>query len=251
MYRKMGLAAIVVLCLMMCRGLNGELQNCIDAADTTITTVATPAVVEQGGATHVQCQVSPPSKAFCSHRMTFSSPSVQFHFDKTNCPRGAISESRYTAQCNVTAGRYGIRITNVRIADAGRWECNYMNMFQGSGTVLDVVVHLSGPVLTFRATTAYKNIVTVHENSPLTIACDGSYFGATGLTYRCSGVNLSGQSNNKLSFTQIRRTDSGVYTCYVTYSNLNGTKTGSITINVQYFILIRRYCYHFELFCVR
>ncbi|XP_074645940.1 uncharacterized protein LOC141902199 [Tubulanus polymorphus] len=200
---------------MRCGGINGQQQNCIHAADTTITTVATPAVVKLGGTTVVQCQVSPPSKDFCGLRIELGGPSGQFAFDKTKCPRGTITEPWYTAQCDVTAGRYGFRITNVQMTDTGVW-----------------ALPPSGPVLTSQPNTAINNIVAVQENSPLTIACDGSQSGATGLTYRWSGVNLSAQSNNKLSFTRISKTDSGVYTCNV--SNIAGTVTGSITINVLY-----------------
>ncbi|XP_074646355.1 uncharacterized protein LOC141902495 isoform X2 [Tubulanus polymorphus] len=210
----------------------GQQQNCIDAANTKHTTVITPAVVKLGGTTVVQCQVSPPGRNFCGFRITLSGPSVQFAFDKTYCPRGTISESRYTGQCDVTVGRYGIRIESVQMTDAGRWRCNYMSSYPNSRTVLTVIVPPSGPVLTSQPNTAINNIVTVQENSPLTITCDGSQSGATGLTYKWSGVNLPGQSNNRLSFTRISKTDSGVYTCKA--SNTAGTVTGSITINVLY-----------------
>ncbi|XP_074645941.1 synaptogenesis protein syg-2-like [Tubulanus polymorphus] len=96
---------------------------------------------------------------------------------------------------------------------------------------LNVILPPSGPVLTSQPT-AINNIVTVQENSPLTITCNSSQPGATGLSYKWSGVNLSGQSNNKLSFTRISKTDSGVYTCNV--SNIAGSVAGSITINVEY-----------------
>ncbi|XP_074646367.1 uncharacterized protein LOC141902503 isoform X2 [Tubulanus polymorphus] len=95
-----------------------------------------------------------------------------------------------------------------------------------------VIAPPSGPVLTSQPNTAINNIVTVQENSPLTITCDGSQSGATGLTYKWSGANLLGQSNNKLSFTRISKTDSGVYTCKA--SNIAGSVTGNIIINVLY-----------------
>ncbi|XP_074646850.1 uncharacterized protein LOC141902835 [Tubulanus polymorphus] len=98
---------IVVLCV---RSTAGQQQNCIDAADTTLTTVASPEVVKLGGTTVVQCQVSPPGKHFCGFRITIAGQSGQFEFDEINCPRGTITG--YTGECDVTAGRYGIRITN-------------------------------------------------------------------------------------------------------------------------------------------
>ncbi|XP_074646052.1 uncharacterized protein LOC141902292 isoform X2 [Tubulanus polymorphus] len=208
----------------------GEQQNCIDAADTTLTAVAAPADVKLGGTTVVQCQVSPTSKDFCGHRIILGDQSRQFSFDKTNCPRETING--YTGQCDVTAGRYGIRIENVQMTDAGTWSCDYMNSFQHSRTAITVVAPPSGAVLTSQPNTANNNIVTVQENSQLTITCDGSQSGATGLTYKWSGVNLSGRSNNKLSFTRISKTDSGVYIC--TVSNTFGSVAGNITINVQY-----------------
>ncbi|XP_074644904.1 neural cell adhesion molecule 1-like isoform X2 [Tubulanus polymorphus] len=226
------LVTTLFMCLMLYTKINGQQQNCIDAADTTITIVATLAVVKLGGTTVVQCQVSPPSKKFCGLRIVLSGPFMPFQFDETNCPRGTITEPRYTGQCDVTAGRYGLRITNVQMIDAGTWSCDYMNSFRNSKTVITVVAPPSGPVLTSQPTTAINNIVTLQENSSLTITCDGSQSGATGLTYKWSGVNLSGQSNNKLSFTRISKTDSGVYTC--TVSNTYGSVTGRITINVQY-----------------
>ncbi|XP_074646841.1 nephrin-like isoform X2 [Tubulanus polymorphus] len=231
MYRKNCLTLTVVLLLMMCTGINGQQQNCIDAADTTITAVATPAVVKLGGTTVVQCQVSPTSKDFCGHGITLSSPSRQFALDKTDCPRGTITENN-AVECDVTAGRYGLRITNVQMTDAGEWSCDYMNSFPNTKTVITVVAPPSGPVLRSQPNTTNNNIVAVQENSPLTITCDGSQPGATGLAYIWSGVNLSGQSNNKLSFTAVSKTDSGVYTC--TVSNTYGTVTGRITINVQF-----------------
>ncbi|XP_074644104.1 contactin-5-like [Tubulanus polymorphus] len=231
MYRNC-LVVTVVLCLMACREVNGQQLNCIHEADTTIMTVATPAVVKLGGTTVVQCQVSPPSKNVCGFRISLSGPSEQFGFDKTNCPRGAISEPRYTGQCDVTAGRYGLRINNIQMTDAGEWSCDYMNSFRNTRTVITVVAPPSGPVLTSQPNAAINNIVKVREYSPLTIICDGSQPGATGLTYKWSGANLSGQSNNKLRFQPVRRTDSGVYTC--TGSNLAGSVTGNITIDVLY-----------------
>ncbi|XP_074645302.1 synaptogenesis protein syg-2-like isoform X1 [Tubulanus polymorphus] len=229
MHGKKCLAGIVVSFLMW-TGINGQQQNCIDGADTTLTTVATPAVVILGGTTVVQCQVSPPGKHFCGLRITMSGQSGHFAFDEINCPRGTITG--YTGQCDVTAGRYGIRITNVRMIDSGMWKCDYMNSFPNSNTMITVIVPPSGPVLTSQPNTADKNIVAVQENSQLTITCDGSQPGATGLTYKWSGVNLSGQSNNKLSFTRISKTDSGVYTCNA--SNIAGTVAGNITIKVLY-----------------
>ncbi|XP_074646836.1 nephrin-like isoform X4 [Tubulanus polymorphus] len=220
---------IVVLCV---RSTAGQQQNCIDASDTTITTVVTPAVLKLGGTTVVQCQVSPPGKHLCGFRITMSGQSGQFAFDETNCPRGTITESRYTGQCDVTAGRYGLRITNVRMTDSGMWKCDYMNSFPNSNAIITVIAPPSGPVLTSEPTAAIDNIVKVQENSQLTITCDSSQSGATGLTYKWSGANLSGQSNNKLSFTRISRTDSGVYTCNV--SNIAGSVAGSIAINVLY-----------------
>ncbi|XP_074645977.1 uncharacterized protein LOC141902235 [Tubulanus polymorphus] len=66
----------------------GQQKNCINAADTTIKTV-TPANVKVGGIAVVQCQVSPPSKDFCGHRIDMYRPYPgRFAFDKTNCPRG-------------------------------------------------------------------------------------------------------------------------------------------------------------------
>ncbi|XP_074645944.1 uncharacterized protein LOC141902202 [Tubulanus polymorphus] len=113
MYGKKCLAGIVVSFLMW-TGINGQQQNCIDAADTTLTTVATPAVVKLGGTTVVLCQVSPPGKHFCGFRITISGQSGQFRFDKTNCPRGTMTG--YTGQCDVTAGRYvpATKLTNVK-----------------------------------------------------------------------------------------------------------------------------------------
>ncbi|XP_074645938.1 uncharacterized protein LOC141902196 [Tubulanus polymorphus] len=210
----------------------GQQLNCIVAADTRLTVVVTPAVVKLGGTTVVQCQVAPPSKNFCDFRITLGSRSKQQSFDKTNCHRGTISEPRYTGLCDVTAGRYGLRIESVQMSDAGTWSCDYMNAFPNSKTEITVVAPPSGPVLTSQPNTAINNIVAVQENSPLTITCDGSQPGATGLTYKWSGVNPSGQSNNKLSFRRISKTDSGVYTCNVL--NTYGSVTGNITIDVLY-----------------
>ncbi|XP_074657814.1 nephrin-like isoform X2 [Tubulanus polymorphus] len=221
-----------MLCLIMCTGINGQQTNCIDPVDTRLTVVATRSIVIVGGTTDVQCQVSPASKNFCGYRITLSGPPGEYAFDKSNCPRGTISDPRYTAQCDVTAGRYGLRIENIQMTDAGRWSCNYMNSFPNSKTVVTVLAPPSGPVLISQPAPVINNIVTVQENSQLTVTCDGSQSGATGLTYKWTGVNPSGQSHNKLRFQPVSRTDSGVYTCNV--SNTVGSVTDSITINVTY-----------------
>ncbi|XP_074658381.1 synaptogenesis protein syg-2-like [Tubulanus polymorphus] len=223
---------VFVIVLLTSKYTTGQQTNCIDPVDTRLTVVATRSIVIVGGTTDVQCQVSPASKNFCDFRMTIGGPPGEYAFDKSNCPSGTISDPRYTGQCDVTNGRYGLRIENIQMTDAGRWSCNYMNSFPNSKTVVTVLAPPSGPVLTSQPAPVINNIVTVQENSQLTVTCDGSQSGATGLKYKWTGVNPSGQSGNKLRFQPVRRTDSGVYTCNV--SNTVGSVADSITINVTY-----------------
>ncbi|XP_074645511.1 protein turtle homolog B-like isoform X2 [Tubulanus polymorphus] len=196
--------------------------------------VVRPEVLKLGGTAVIQCQVLPPPKTGrCIFNMHLLSPSVLRFFPRSICHSFGDEEPRYVERCDVTAGRYGIRITNVEMADAGRWGCHFRYYMSYHNSVhVDVVAPPSGPVLTSEPTTAIGNIVTLQENSSLTITCNGSQYEATGLMYKWNGVNLSGESNNTLNFTRISKTDSGVYTCNV--SNIVDTVTGSVTVNVLY-----------------
>ncbi|XP_074644103.1 nephrin-like isoform X2 [Tubulanus polymorphus] len=232
MYRNKCLVVILVLCLMLCSRVNGVVsRNCHHQRAAPAYCPPDPPLAPPIGPV-LKSQPFPVRNNIVT--VQENSPLI---ITCDGSQSGATGLMYIWSGVNLS-GRSNNRLSFTRISktDSGVYTCTVSNMAGAvTGRITINVQSLAppiGPVLKSQPFPVRNNIVTVQENSPLIITCDGSQSGATGLTYKWSGVNLSGQSNNILRFRFVRRTDSGVYTC--TVSNMAGAVTGRITINVQY-----------------